>query len=305
MCESQLLDFLFRALHGAVSARSEHLDHDLRDARRFLRAESTRGHRRCAETDAGGIHRLARIVRNRIFIERNARAIQELLRLPAGNAEREPDVEQDEMVVRTAGEHPRLMLLKYFLHRMRVRDYLFCILPKRRSERLAKRYRLCRDLVHMWPTLESREHRLVYFLRQFLILAHENHPAARAPQSLMRRRGDDVEAIVERILRRLPCDEPRDMRSVHYRNGAHFARDAHEFFVVELARVRRKSREDNFRLYLLRDAAHVVVINFTRLHVLHLVSPKIENLGEVCHGVPVGQVSAMREVHAEHGVAGF
>src|SRR3989344_8536462 len=113
-----------------------------------------------------------------------------------------------------------------------------------------------------------------------------------------------VESVVKRMFHRLAGDESRDMRDIHYRDGADLVRDRDELCIIQFARIRREAGENNLRLCFLRDATHLVIINLARLHVLHLVPYEIENLGEIRDRVPVREVPAMREVHPEDSVAG-
>src|SRR6185437_16605190 len=98
--------------------------------------------------------------------------------------------------------------------------------------------------MHQGAALESREYRFIYLLRELFALPREDHAAARPSQRLMGRRRHDVEAVVEWIFRRRPCDESRDVRHVPDRVRAHLFRDRHELSVIELPRIRGISGED-------------------------------------------------------------
>src|SRR3989338_8257670 len=84
------------------------------------------------------------------------------------------------------------------------------------------------DLVHMRTALESGEHGFIYFPCELLALTDEYHPATRTAKRLVRSSSHDIKSIVKRIFRGLASDESGDMRYVHYRDGAHLARDIYK-----------------------------------------------------------------------------
>src|SRR3989344_7673407 len=107
-------------------------------------------------------------------------------------------------------------------------------------ERLFKGDRLSGYLVHVRPALESWKHCFVYLLRYLLALANENHPAAWPTKCFVCSSSHDVKAVVKRILRGFARNEPRDMRDIHYRDGADLVRDRDELCIIQFARIRRE-----------------------------------------------------------------
>ena len=93
------------------------------------------------------------------------------------------------------------------------------------------------------------------------------------------------------------------MRDVHHRDGVHLARDSDKLRVIEFARICRKSSEYDLRFHLFGDATHLVIVDFARLDVFHLVPHEIEDFGEIGDGVAVRQMPTVREIHTKYGVA--
>src|SRR3989344_5390100 len=75
--EREFLYLLFRALDGHIVALRKYVNHNARHLRCFGFAKAARREGGRAEADAGGIHRFTRIVRDRVFVQRDTRAIEE------------------------------------------------------------------------------------------------------------------------------------------------------------------------------------------------------------------------------------
>ncbi len=157
----------------------------------------------------------------------------------------------------------------------------------------------------MGTSLESREDRLVDFLCELFIVPRENHAAAWTAQGLVRRRRNDIEAVVEGVPRSSAGNEAGDVRHVCNRVRADLLCNLYKLRVVELPAVRREPREDDFRLVLKRHLPQIVVVNLAGVHVLHLVPDEVEYLVDGRCRVAVGEVPAVLEVHAEDGVTGL
>ena len=92
------------------------------------------------------------------------------------------------------------------------------------------------------------------------------------------------------------------MRHVHEKQRAYGTRDFRHARKIDDARIRARARDDHFRLVLARQAVEFVVID--RLGFLaHAVGNKFVHLPGKIERMPVRQVPAVREIHAEDRVA--
>jgi len=96
-------------------------------------------------------------------------------------------------------------------------------------------------------------------------------------------------------------DQPRDVSHVHHQMGATGIGGLAEAREVDLARVRAGARDDELRLVLQGQAHHLVVVDALGLPV-HTVGHDTEHEAREVDRTAVGQVTAMRQVHAEDGV---
>src|SRR3989344_1918122 len=149
----------------------EDLDHELGNAFAFTLFESAGGDRGCTEPNTGGIKRFSSIICDRIHIERNAYFIEYGLRFLAGYPEGSEYVRKDEVVIRPTTNHPNFMLFENFGHRFCIFENLFRVDFVLWSHCFAECYSLCRNNMHMWTPLNTRENRFVDFLCNFFTLA--------------------------------------------------------------------------------------------------------------------------------------
>ena len=129
-------------------------------------------------------------------------------------------------------------------------------LPLALAERLAggdlQRHRLGGDSVHQRPALLAGEDRFVDRFR--VLLAAEDHAAARAAEGLVDRRRDDV-GVRHRVGVLAGGDEAGEVGHVDHQLGADRVGDLAEGGEVELARVGRPAGDDQRRLVLLGERA--------------------------------------------------
>src|SRR5438477_7990816 len=149
------------------------------------------------------------------------------------------------------------------------------------------------------PTLRPRKDLLVHRLRMLRLA--ENHPAARAPQRLVRRGRHDLRMRYRRGID-AAGDEPREMRHVDDENRTHFVRDRAKHWEVDDPRVRAAAANDDARRFLLRDVAHQIVIDAPRVFT-HRVRRRLEERAGEIDRRPMGEMAAMRQREAEQRVA--
>ena len=129
----------------------------------------------------------------------------------------------------------------------------------------------------------------------------QHQPAARPAQRLVRRRRNEI-GVRHRARVHAPGHQSRDVRHVHEEQRAHRARDFRHAREIDDARIGARARDDHFRLVLVRQAVEFVVID--RLGFLaHAVGNELVHLAGKIERMPVRQVPAVRQVHAQHGVA--
>src|SRR5581483_7906863 len=121
---------------------------------------AARGECRRAHADAGGLEGRIRIPGNRVLVHRDPGLAQCSLGVGAENALLE-DIDEHEVIVRTARDQPEAGCLQTFRKSLRVRDDLRGIGAKLRTQRLAQSNGLSSDNVHQWTTLLAREDGLV------------------------------------------------------------------------------------------------------------------------------------------------
>ena len=100
---------------------------------------------------------------------------------------------------------------------LRVGDDLPLVVGERRLQRFLEADRLGRDDVHQRAALDAREHRAVEILR--VLLAAQDHAAARPAQRLVRRRGDEI-GVRHRARVHPGGDQAGDVRHVHHHERA-------------------------------------------------------------------------------------
>jgi hypothetical protein len=86
--------------------------------------------------------------------------------------------------------------------------------------------------------------------------------------------------------------------------GAHAIRNLLEPLPVDDARVRRRPGDDELRLVLVRETLGGVVVDELALRI-EAVGDDVEPLARLVDRRAVRQVAAVRQAHAEHGVAGL
>ena len=96
--------------------------------------------------------------------------------------------------------------------------------------------------------------------------------------------------------------EAGDVGHVHHQQRAHFIGDLAELGKVDGAGVGAGAGDDQFRLVLEGEAAHLVVVDALGLFI-EVVGHEVEVLAGEVDGAAVGKVAAVGKAHAQHGVA--
>ena len=134
-----------------------------------------------------------------------------------------------------------------------------------------------------------------------VLLAAQDHAAARPAQRLVRRRRDEV-GVRHRARMDAGRDQAGDVRHVGDHGAPTRSADLADALEVDDARIGAGADHDHLRLVLVRQPLELVVVD-PLVVLAHAVGhDRVELAGEV-ERVAVREVAAVREVHAEHGVA--
>ncbi len=205
------------------------------------------------------------------------------------------------MRIRAARDHPIALVRHRRRQHLRIGHDLRRIGRKIRLQRLLEGHRLGRDDMHQRPTLLSREHAAIDARGK--LRRAQDHAATRPTQRLVCGRRHHVRV---RYRRRM-CSarhQTGKVRHVHHQVGAHLVGDRAHPGKVEDARVRAASAHDHLRPLLHRQRLQLVIVD--HLGILpHLVADDAVQLAREVELMTMRQVSAMRQVQPQDGVAGL
>ena len=154
--------------------------------------------------------------------------------------------------------------------------------------------------MHQRPALDAGEYCLVDLFPELLV-ASENEAATRAAQGFVRGRGHDIGAgDGAGVLSR--GNESRDVGHVNHEDGIDAFGDGGDALKVDDARIRRCTRNDHARMMLGGEFFEGIVVDALGLTVDSVGDDFVVAAGDV-DGAAVREVSAVREIHAEDGVA--
>ncbi len=153
----------------------------------------------------------------------------------------------------------------------------------------------------MRSTLNAREDRAIDVFGQRLLA--QDQCATWAAQTLMRSRGHDIGewhgAGVD-----AGSDQSSDMRDVGHEARADAVGDLTEALPVDETRIRRCAGDDEPRLVLAGQRRDAIVVDDLRGRVHAVVDEAVE-LAREAHRAAMGQVPALRQLHAQDRVAGL
>ena len=271
----------------------------MRGLARLGLGEAARGHRRRAQADAARDHRLFRVVRDGVLVDRDVRLAEHRLGFLAGDA-LGAQIHQHHVAFGAAADDAQAALLQRLGHRLGVLDHLLLVRLEPGAERFLERHRLGGDHVHQRAALQAGEDGAVDGL---LVLGlHQDDAAARAAQALVRGGGDHV-GVGHRVGVHAGGDQAGVVRHVDHEDGADLARHTGKALEVDAQAVGAGPGDDQPGPVLARLGLHRVVVDL--LAVVQAVGDDVEPLARhvQCHAVR--QVPALRQAHAHDGVAGL
>ena len=251
------------------------------------------------ETQAGGHKGFLRVVGHRILVDGDVSAAQRFLGGFAGDAFAD-HVDQHQMVFGAAGDDLVAAGDDGIGHRLRILHHLLLIGFELGLQRFLERNRLGRDHVHQRAALDARKHDALQFLFDFRIGFGDDDAAARAAQSLVRGRGDDV-GVRYGIWIYARRDETRDVGHIDQKISADLVCDGSETRPVDLLRIGAETAYQHFRLVFDGETFDFVVID--QALIVHAVLHGVEQLAAEVDLGAVGQMAAVGQRHAENGVA--
>jgi len=135
------------------------------------------------------------------------------------------------------------------------------------------------------------------------VFAHEDNAAARPAQGLVGRRGDDM-GVFHGIVEQSGGNEARRVGHVYQQQRPDLVGDLAHALVVPLARVGRRTADDQLRAALFGQTLHGVVVD-TPGGLVELIAHGLEILARHIDRRTVREVAAVRQVETHEGVAGL
>ena len=151
------------------------------------------------------------------------------------------------------------------------------------------------------PALHAGEQRAIQILGVLGAAQHE--PATRTAQRLVRGGGHEVR-VRNRARMNLRGHEAGDVGHVGDDRRADRRADAGDPGKIDDPRIRARTHHDHLGLVLVREPLHLLVVDALVLFADAVRNDRIELAGEV-ERMTVRQMSAVRQVHAEHRVSGL
>ena len=265
---------------------------------RFL--QSPGGGSGSTHADTAGHEGAAGLVGHGVLVHRDVGVLQQVFHLLAGHF-RAGEVQQQQVVVGSAGYHADAFFTEGLFHGLRIQDDLMLIGPEVFLQRFAEADSLTGDHMLQRAALGSGEDSLVDGLG--ILFTAQDHTAAGTAQGLVGggshkiSKGDGAGMLTG-------GHQAGDVRHIHHQQGADFVRDFPQFLEINHAGISGSACDDHLRLAFQGNTADVFVIDhlgFGR----NAVRNKIEIGTGHIHRAAVGQVTAVGQSHAHHRVTGL
>ena len=177
-------------------------------------------------------------------------------------------------------------------------DDLFLIRLELRLERFQKSDCLGGNHVHQRATLQTRENGRIDLAFEFLF--HQDEATARAAQRLVRRGRNEI-GIRHRTRIDACGDQTGIVRHIHHEESTDILGDFGEPFEIDTQGISRCTGDDQFRLVLMRQLFHLVIVDF--LFFVQTVGNDVEPLARhvQCHAVR--KMTAFGKRHPHNGIA--
>ena len=157
------------------------------------------------------------------------------------------------------------------------------------------------DDVHQRAALHSGEHHLVDGRGEFLFA--QDHPGPRSAQSLVRGGGHDM-GVRHRRRMHAARNQSGEMRHVDQVERAHFVGDLAHAGKINDSRIGAASADDQLGAFFLGQLLQIVVVDGLSF-LGHAIGNDAVGLAGKIQMMAVGEMSAMRQIQSENGVAGL
>ena len=278
----------------------EHVGDPVADFFHFRLAHAACGDGRAAEANAACFHRGQWIEGNGILVHGDAGAVERFFGVGAGDAAR-MNFDEKKMIVGAAGDDAESALSNGRGHGFGVGDDLFLIFGEAGFGCFLEADSFGSDGVDERSTLQAGERQLVEFFGE-LRAAHDE-AAARAAQSLVRGGADEI-GVRYRARVNACGDESGDVGHVHEEERAVIASGFCDAREIDDAGIGAGAGYDHFGFVLGGEAVDFVVVDLLGVLANAVSDEFVHAAGEI-EWVAVCEVAAVREVHAEDGVAGL
>ncbi|MNV18417.1 hypothetical protein D3C71_1092400 [compost metagenome] len=238
-----------------------------------------------------------RVVRNRVFVAGDADVAQHSLGILASDALRS-QVDQHHVGLGASGDQAQPSLLQCLAHCRGIGQHLLLVDLELGFERFLERHRLAGDRVHQRAALRTGEDGRVD--RLLVLLFHQDHAAARAPQAFVRGGGHEV-GVRHGVRVNAARDEAGVVGHVDHEVGAHLFRDLGKALEVDAKRIGRRAGDDQLRPLCMGQARHLVVVDF--LMFIQAVAADLEPLAADVQRHAVRQMAPFGQAHAEDAIA--
>ena len=278
----------------------EHLRDQGADLAHFRLLESARSHRRRTQPYAARVQGRIRVERDGILVDRDAGAVERLLRFLTANAFGE-HIQQHHVRVRAARHYAEPGIHQALGQGPCVGYHLLLILRKMRLHSLQEAHGLGCHHVNQRTPLYTWENGLIEILGVFLL--GQNDAGARAAQGFVRSGSDDV-GVLARIGVQARRHQAGNVRHVYQEDGSYGIGDLPETREVEDSREQALAPAMIiFGLMFVGQPFDFVVVDTFVLFADAVRHYFISLAGEV-ELVTVGEVTAVRQIEAHDGVAG-
>ena len=266
----------------------------------FGNTKTTTRHRRRPDTQATGDEWWAWIIRHRVLVHGDVGTTENFIRFLPGDVAAD-QAQQEQVIVGTAGDNRETALLEHFHHRLGIVEHALLIGVELRAHRFLEAHGFCRNDMHQRAALVFRENAEIEFLVQFRIVAHgQDQTTTRTTEGFVRGGGDDMR-MREWIRIQTGSNKACHMGHVHQHFGAYAISNSAHTGKIDEARIGREAGDDDFRFVFVCQRFHLLVVNLAVIGLDAILHRFVHAPGEADTGT-VGQVTAMRQTHAEQSL---
>src|SRR5215210_3636117 len=293
VCLCKGCDPILQAVRLAARGR----DDDVGDLPHLVLAHAAGRHRRRAESDAARHSGRLGVVGYHVLVAGDTYGFEGIFQFLARDVGAD-QVDQDQVVVRPAGDEVQAAFHESFGEGSAVLDDLAGVVAELGLQRLAERYGLACYGVHQRPTLHAGEDAAVDLFGE--LRAAKDTTSTGAAQRLVGGRGNDLTVRNWRGVD-VSGDEAGDVRHVRQEESPDLVGDLTEPLEVDDARVGAGAGQDHARPLAQRYVANLIVVDVAIL--ADAVVDEVVGAAREVELHPVREMAAVGEVHGQDLVA--